>query len=69
MWVRVTGDFDWRQPGFTVAYRAGWTGNVPSAAGEAAITAGRAVRLRKTSKDEEPVEWLSDPQPGNSESA
>lgn len=69
MWVRFSGDWDYRLPGSTIAYKAGWTGNVPSAAGEAAIAAGRAVRLRKASKNEEPVEWLNDLAPAPSESA
>lgn len=56
MWIRVTEDFDWRQPGFTIAYKAGWAGNVPHKAGEAAIAAGKAVRLKPPRKSEEPAD-------------
>jgi hypothetical protein len=56
MWVRFTADYDHREPGFTVAYKAGWTGNIPTAHAETALAAGKAVRMRKASKDAEPVD-------------
>lgn len=68
VWVRFTADHDHREPGFTIAYKAGMTQNVTAKCATLAIAAGRAVRLRKTSKDEEPVEWLNDPQPAPYES-
>lgn len=72
-WVRFTADFSYRKPAFTIAYRKGMVLNVPSEAATLAIAVGKAVRLRKTHKDEEPVEWLQPkseaPQPDNSASA
>jgi hypothetical protein len=57
MWLRFTADMDWSpRPGVTIAYKAGWTGNVPTLAGDAAVKVGRAVRLRKVRKGEEAVE-------------
>lgn len=53
-WVKFTADHDHREPGFTVAYKDGWTGNIPTAHVDAAVAAGKAVRLRKVSKDAEP---------------
>lgn len=44
-------------PGSCVAYKAGMVLNVPTRAAVLAIAAGKAVRMRKTRKDEEPVEW------------
>lgn len=58
MWVRFTADFSWRQPAFTIAYKAGMVENVTRDCGEAAVAAGKAIRLKKTRKDEEP--WPDD---------
>lgn len=56
-WIRFTADHDHRpRYGVVIAYKAGWTGNVPHAAADEAVAAGRAVRLRKARKGEEPVE-------------
>lgn len=57
MWVKFRTDMDYSpRYGVTIAYKAGWSGNVPTPAGEAAVKAGRAVRLRKARKGEEAVE-------------
>lgn len=57
MWVKFHSDMDWSpRPGVTIAYRAGWSGNVPTPVGEAAVKAGKAVRLRKARKDAVPIE-------------
>lgn len=53
-WIKFTADYDYRKPAFTIAYKAGMVLNVPSACATLAIAAGKAVRLRKTRKDEEP---------------
>ena len=55
VWIKLLADFDYRAtPAVTIAYRAGHTYNVPSAAATLAVAAGKAVRLKKTKKDEEP---------------
>lgn len=55
-WIRMTADFDYHAtPAVTIAYRAGQTYNVPSAAATLAVASGKAVRMRKVSKDAEPV--------------
>ena len=55
-WIRVTDKWEWRPNyGTTIVYKPG-VYNVPRAAATLAIVAGKAVRLRKASKDEEPVE-------------
>lgn len=52
-WLRFTADMDWKPtPGTTIAYKAGTVLNVPSAAARAAVTAGKAVRLRAPRKGE-----------------
>ena len=62
MWVRFVADYDFRATAAsTVAYLAGGTYNAPSAAVDAAMRCGKAVRLVKTSKEGEPSEWPSDP--------
>lgn len=43
MHVRFLSDFDWRQPGFTIAYKAGTSKNVRRVCGEEAIAKGAAV--------------------------
>lgn len=52
-WVKFTADHDHRAGQATIAYKAGWTGNVPTAHVDAAVAAGKAVRLRKVRKGEE----------------
>lgn len=68
-WVRFTSDYNYRKPSFTVAYRAGMTQNVTAECATLAIAAGKATRLRKTHKDEEPQEWQSEAEPGASTGA
>lgn len=53
-WLKFTADYDHRVGQATIAYKDGWTGNVPTAHVDAAVAAGKAVRLRKVSKDAEP---------------
>ncbi|WP_156379928.1 MULTISPECIES: hypothetical protein [unclassified Rhizobium] len=43
MHVRFVEDFDWRQPGFTIAYKAGTSKNVRRICGEEAVAKGAAV--------------------------
>lgn len=57
-WVRFTDDYNYRKPAFTIAYKAGMVENVTAECATLAIAAGRAVRMRKTHKDEEP--WPSE---------
>lgn len=55
-WVKFTADIDWSpRYGVTIAYKAGMTQNVPSAAATLVIAAGKAVRMKKVSKDSEPT--------------
>lgn len=55
-WVRFTADHDWSpRYGVTIAYKEGMTLNVPRACATLAIAAGKAVRLRKVSRDSEPT--------------
>lgn len=47
MRVRFEADFDWRpHPRQVVAYKAGWSGPVTRACGEAAISAGVAIEVK-----------------------
>lgn len=59
MWVRFTGDFDYRKPSFTVAYKAGMTQSVTAECADRAVAAGKAVRLTKPNKDAAPVEAVT----------
>lgn len=65
MWIRFKAPWDWRLPSSTVSYRAG-DYNVTRECADKAIAAGVATRLRKVSRDAEPVEelepteWLSE---------
>ncbi|MBL0934837.1 MAG: hypothetical protein IBJ07_08810 [Rhizobiaceae bacterium] len=52
MWIRFTDDYNWRQPGFTIAYKAGMTANVTRACAEAAMKAGKAEPLQTQTKKE-----------------
>lgn len=52
MWVRFLADYDYRLPQATIAYLAGMVLNVPSAHADAAVAAGRAVRLKTPRKGE-----------------
>lgn len=56
-WVRFLAPMDWKpRPQVTIAFRAGDVKNVPRAAVEAAVSAGKAVRMRRVSKYSEPVD-------------
>ena len=57
MWVRFSSDYNYRKPAWTIAYKAGMVENVTAECATLAIAAGKAVRLRKLHKDEEPQEW------------
>lgn len=60
VWIKVTETFRHRpNQGTCVVYRPG-TYNVPTAAATLAVAAGKAVRMVKARKDEEPVEWRSE---------
>lgn len=54
MHVLFSADFDWKPTtNTTIAYKAGWTGNVRRDCGDAAIAAGRATAV-KTPRREVP---------------
>lgn len=55
-WIRVTDKWEWR-PNYstTIVYKPGIY-NVPRACATLAVAAEKAVRMRKVSKDGEPVE-------------
>lgn len=60
-WVRFSDGFDWKPvPAVTIAYRAGGAYQVTTACANAAVKAGKAVRLRKASRNSEPVEVVDD---------
>jgi hypothetical protein len=53
-WIRFTAPFDFKAtPAVTIAYKPG-VYQVTSACATLAVAAGKAVRLKKTRKDEEP---------------
>jgi hypothetical protein len=55
-WIRITERWDWKpNTGTTIVYHPG-SYNVPRAAAKLAVDAGKAVRLRKVNRDDEPVE-------------
>lgn len=56
VWVRFIEPYDYRLPSSTVAYKPG-DYNVPQRCATLAVLAGRAVRLRKDNKNEEPQPW------------
>ncbi len=43
-WLRFTDKFNWVQPGFTIAYKAGMHLNVTRACADEAVERGVAVR-------------------------
>jgi hypothetical protein len=47
MRVKFTADFDWKQPGFTIAFKAGMVENVRRICGDEAIASGKAVQVGK----------------------
>jgi hypothetical protein len=55
-WIRITEKFSWiATPATTIVYKPG-VYQVTFACATLAIAAGKAVRLRKTNRDSEPVE-------------
>ena len=55
MWVRFLADVDFKPTaGTTIAYKAGWMGNVTRACADKAVAAGKAVRLKALRKGEAP---------------
>lgn len=61
MWIRFVAPFEWKpKRSVTLAYKTGDTANVVRDCAEAAIKAGAAVELRKTSKTADPVEVVSE---------
>ena len=59
-WIKLLENWTYRKPSFSIAYKAGHTYNVVSEAATLAIAAGKAIRLRKPHKDEEPQPWPSE---------
>lgn len=51
MWVRFTDNFNWVQPGFTIAYKAGMTLNVTRACADEVISKGAAVKVAAPRKE------------------
>lgn len=51
-WIKFTSDYNWRQPGFTIAYKTGMTRNVTRACAEAAMKAGKAEPRQTQTKKE-----------------
>ncbi|WEX76892.1 hypothetical protein PYH37_005243 [Sinorhizobium numidicum] len=50
-WVEFKRDFNWVQPGFTIAYKAGMTLNVTRACADEAQAKGVAVKLPKPKRE------------------
>lgn len=44
-WVRFTSDFEYRQPSYSTDYKAGWSGSVRAQCADAAVVAGKAVKI------------------------
>lgn len=51
VWVAFKEDFPWRQPAFTIDYKAGMTLNVTRACADDALAAGKAVRVKREAVD------------------
>ncbi len=52
-WVRFTGNFDWKpKPQVTLAFLAGQERNVPRDCAVRAVAAGKAVRIKRTGKQD-----------------
>lgn len=57
VWVRFTADMDWKpKASVTLAYLSGDTANVTRGCAAAALSAGRAVKVRKGGRDSAVVE-------------
>lgn len=50
-WVRFSANFNWVQPGFTIAYKAGMALNVTRACADEAIRKGVAVKVATPRKE------------------
>ncbi|RVG22969.1 hypothetical protein CN233_30310 [Sinorhizobium meliloti] len=50
-WVRFSANFNWVQPGFTIAYKAGMALNVTRACADEAISKGAAVKIAAPRKE------------------
>ncbi|RVH50701.1 hypothetical protein CN212_10545 [Sinorhizobium meliloti] len=50
-WVRFSANFNWVQPGFTIAYKAGMALNVTRACADEAISKGVAVKIAAPRKE------------------
>lgn len=50
-WVRFDHSFNWGQPGFTIAYKAGMALNVTRACADEAISKGAAVKVAAPRKE------------------
>jgi len=60
-WVRFIADFDFKPvPGVTIGYLAGMEKNVTTPCAGAAVDAGKAVRLKKSTKTAAPIEVSDD---------
>lgn len=53
VWVAFKEDFSWRQPAFTIDYKAGMTLNVTRDCAGAATAAGKAERVKREVPDGE----------------
>jgi hypothetical protein len=51
-WVRFSANFNWVQPGFTIAYKAGMALNVTRACADEAISKGVAVKIAAPPKED-----------------
>jgi len=51
MWMRFVDNFNWVQPGFAVAYKAGMIQNVTRACADEAQAAGKAVKAPKPTRE------------------
>jgi hypothetical protein len=52
-WVEFTDDFDWKpKPQITIAYRAGFKGNVTTPCAQAAVAKGVATKSKTPRKDD-----------------
>lgn len=52
-WLRFTENFNWVQPGFTIAYKAGMHLNVTRACAAEAQAAGKAVKAPTPRRERE----------------
>lgn len=56
MWIKFTDAFSWKpKRSVTMAWKAGDTFNATRECAEAAIAAGKAVEMKKTTRTSEPT--------------